>query len=82
MNIQAKAPVKMFETAREAIRTVAEAQKRISRSDITSHYLLFLQEVLSMNTFMANPDKIEKKWYVVDATDCTLGQTNLSLLLM
>ena len=27
-----------------------------------------------MNTFMANPDKIEKKWYVVDATDCTLGQ--------
>ena len=24
-----------------------------------------------MNTFMANPDKIEKKWYVVDATDCT-----------
>ena len=26
-----------------------------------------------MNTFMANPDKIEKKWYVVDATDCTLG---------
>ena len=74
MNIQAKAPVKMFETAREAIRTVAEAQKRISRSDITSHYLLFLQEVLSMNTFMANPDKIEKKWYVVDATDCTLGR--------
>ena len=27
-----------------------------------------------MNTFMANPDKIEKKWYVVDATDCTLGR--------
>ena len=32
------------------------------------------QEVISMNTFMANPDKIEKKWYVVDATDCTLGR--------
>jgi large subunit ribosomal protein L13 len=32
------------------------------------------QEVLSMNTFMANPDKIEKKWYVVDATGCTLGR--------
>ena len=23
---------------------------------------------------MANPDKIERKWYVVDATDCTLGR--------
>ena len=28
----------------------------------------------SMNTFMANPDKIEKKWYVVDAAGCTLGR--------
>ena len=27
-----------------------------------------------MNTFMANPDKIERKWYVVDATDKTLGR--------
>ena len=27
-----------------------------------------------MNTFMANPDKIERKWYVVDATDLTLGR--------
>ena len=27
-----------------------------------------------MNTFMANPDKIEKKWYVVDAAGCTLGR--------
>mgnify|MGYP003364608924 FL=1 len=26
-----------------------------------------------MNTFMANPDKIERKWYVVDAEGCTLG---------
>ncbi|MDY2938287.1 MAG: 50S ribosomal protein L13, partial [Fusicatenibacter sp.] len=25
-----------------------------------------------MNTFMANPDKIERKWYVVDADGCTL----------
>ena len=23
---------------------------------------------------MANPDKIERKWYVVDAADCTLGR--------
>ena len=27
-----------------------------------------------MNSFMANPDKIERKWYVVDAADCTLGR--------
>ena len=27
-----------------------------------------------MNTFMANPDKIERKWYVVDAADYTLGR--------
>ena len=27
-----------------------------------------------MNSFMANPDKIERKWYVVDAERCTLGR--------
>ena len=27
-----------------------------------------------MNTFMANPDKIERKWYVVDADGQTLGR--------
>ena len=27
-----------------------------------------------MKSFMANPDKIEKKWYVVDAEGCTLGR--------
>lgn len=27
-----------------------------------------------MKTYMANPDKIEKKWYVVDASGCTLGR--------
>lgn len=27
-----------------------------------------------MNTFMANPDKIDRKWYVVDAEGCTLGR--------
>ena len=26
------------------------------------------------NTFMANPDKVERKWYVVDATGHTLGR--------
>ena len=25
-------------------------------------------------TFMANPDKVERKWYVVDATGYTLGR--------
>ncbi|MFV0362346.1 MAG: 50S ribosomal protein L13 [Suipraeoptans sp.] len=27
-----------------------------------------------MKTYMANPDKIERKWYVVDATGNTLGR--------
>ena len=27
-----------------------------------------------MKSFMACPDKIERKWYVVDATDMTLGR--------
>ena len=27
-----------------------------------------------MNSFTANPDKIERKWYVVDAEGCTLGR--------
>ena len=27
-----------------------------------------------MNTYMANPDKIERKWYVVDAEEQTLGR--------
>ena len=28
-----------------------------------------------MKTYMANPDKIERKWYVVDAEGQTLGRT-------
>ena len=27
-----------------------------------------------MQTYMANPDKIERKWYGVDADGCTLGR--------
>jgi len=27
-----------------------------------------------MKTYMANPDKMERKWYVVDAEGCTLGR--------
>ncbi|MFI3238928.1 MAG: 50S ribosomal protein L13 [Lachnospiraceae bacterium] len=27
-----------------------------------------------MKTFMANPAKVDRKWYVVDATDMTLGR--------
>lgn len=27
-----------------------------------------------MQTYMANPDKIERKWYVIDADGCTLGR--------
>lgn len=28
----------------------------------------------SMKTFMANPDKVDRKWYVVDAKGATLGR--------
>ena len=28
-----------------------------------------------MNTFMASPSTIERKWYVVDATGYTLGRS-------
>jgi large subunit ribosomal protein L13 len=27
-----------------------------------------------MKTYLANPASVERKWYVVDATDCTLGR--------
>ena len=27
-----------------------------------------------MKSFMANPSTVERKWYVVDATDKTLGR--------
>jgi len=27
-----------------------------------------------MKTYMASPDKVDRKWYVVDATECTLGR--------
>lgn len=27
-----------------------------------------------MKTYMASPEKVDRKWYVVDATDCTLGR--------
>lgn len=27
-----------------------------------------------MKTFMANPAKVERKWYVIDAAGCTLGR--------
>ena len=35
---------------------------------------LFKEEKSMNNTFMANPDKVERKWYVIDATGYTLGR--------
>ena len=32
------------------------------------------EEIFMNTTFMANPDKVERKWYVVDATGYTLGR--------
>ena len=75
MNMEAIAPAEVFRICEEAIRTVAETQKADERSALREIIkAVITQEVISMNTFMANPDKIEKKWYVVDATDCTLGR--------
>ena len=34
----------------------------------------FNMEENAMNTYMADPATVEKKWYVVDATDMTLGR--------
>ena len=33
-----------------------------------------------MKTYMANPDKIERKWYVVDAEGQTLGPVSYTHL--
>ncbi len=33
-----------------------------------------------MNTYMANPDKIERKWYVVDAEGQTLGRLSSEIV--
>ena len=34
---------------------------------------LYMEEI-RMKTFMASPATIDRKWYVVDATDMTLGR--------
>lgn len=45
-----------------------EEQHRQSQDDLVT------MEVNTMKTFMASPATIERKWYVVDATDMTLGR--------
>lgn len=32
-----------------------------------------------MKTYMVNPDKVERKWYVVDADGCTLGRLSTEI---
>ena len=32
-----------------------------------------------MKTFMASPEKIERKWYVVDADGCTIGRLSAEI---
>lgn len=36
--------------------------------------LFIIQGGLPMKSFMASPETIERKWYVVDAAGCTLGR--------
>ena len=33
---------------------------------------------MNKTTFMAKPGQVERKWYVVDATDVPLGRTTLT----
>lgn len=37
-----------------------------------------------MNTFMANPQTVERKWYIVDASGCTFGRlaSKVAMILM
>ena len=47
---------------------------RIRKDDTDNRKRLVTMEVNGMKTFMASPATIERKWYVVDATDMTLGR--------
>ena len=35
---------------------------------------LYIGEIMNKTTFMAKPGQVERKWYVVDATDVPLGR--------
>lgn len=47
---------------------------RIRKGNTDNRKRLVTMEVNGMKTFMASPATIERKWYVVDATDMTLGR--------
>jgi large subunit ribosomal protein L13 len=69
-----EAPGWMFDA--EAIRTVALYQVVLItlRSIQMLHLYDIHQEVITMKTYMPNPDKLEKKWYIVDASGLVLGR--------
>lgn len=48
--------------------------ERFGRTAQTVVRRLVTMEVNTMKTFMASPATIERKWYVVDATNMTLGR--------
>lgn len=52
--------------------TVRRASVRHGRTVLTLHK--YYRRNGSMKTYMANPDKLEKKWYVVDASGMVLGR--------
>ena len=61
MNMEAIAPAEVFRICEEAIRTVAETQKADERSALREIIkAVITQEVISMNTFMANPIRLRK----------------------
>jgi large subunit ribosomal protein L13 len=53
---------------------VAASDRQVYAGAWTNPGLIHQEERKTMKTFMANPDKLEKKWYVVDAEGQTLGR--------
>ena len=68
-------PAEMF-TGRKAIRTVAELSYGFPRprGGRNAYLSKYNRRNGSMKTYMANPDKLEKKWDVVDASGMVLGR--------
>ena len=71
----AKAPAAHFEDKKQDTPVVTKFMSVAGHpheEQEEQHSLLL--EVILMKTFMASPATIDRKWYVVDATDMTLGR--------
>ena len=63
-------------TKGETVYAIAPEYADFKYTSRTGRKMLFDDSIggTPMKTYMANPDKIERKWYVVDAEGCTLGR--------